>query len=150
MEEMTVKIEKSDWVLVILRKKPLDRVHIMKSLFLIWHRSKGKIQDYFYFEPYLYGPYSLEVYAELRNLSAHGLVVQPPHPIQKWANYYLTDRGHIKASEAVKKFNPEIIVLIDNLLEEISHLSFFELLQKVYREAPDFAVNSVLKELLKI
>ena len=54
-----MKTSKSKWILVILRRKSLDRIHIMKVLFLIWYRSREEIKDYFQFEPYLYGPYSL-------------------------------------------------------------------------------------------
>lgn len=145
-----MKPAKSDWVLVILRKKPLDRIHIMKSLFLVWYRSEKKdIEDYFHFEPYLYGPYSLEVYSELRNLLAHGLVVQPPHAMQQWANYHLTEQGRTKAEEAVKKIDPAFIALVESIVGEVSHLGFFELLEKVYREAPEFAVNSVIKGVIK-
>ncbi|MDI6891905.1 MAG: hypothetical protein QMD08_02750 [Actinomycetota bacterium] len=144
-----MKLEKSDWILVVLRKKPLDRIHIMKSLFLIWHRSRGEVQDYFHFEPYLYGPYSLEVYSELRDLLTHGFVTQSPHPIPEWANYYLTAQGRAKSEEVVKKANPKIIELIEKTVEEVSRMSFFDLLKKVYEEAPEFAENSVLKGVIK-
>ncbi|MEW6377812.1 MAG: hypothetical protein AB1502_18735 [Thermodesulfobacteriota bacterium] len=144
-----MKITKSDWIILILRKSPLDRIHIMKALFLIWHRSRRKMQDYYYFEPYLYGPYSLEVYSDLRNFLGQGLVVQPPHSVQQWANYYLTVQGHKKAEEIVAKIDRTDIALIENIVEEVSHLDFIELLRKVYREAPDFAVSSVLKEVIK-
>lgn len=144
-----MKLTKSDWILVILKKKPLDRIHIMKTLFLIWHRSKRKIRGYFCFEPYLYGPYSLEVYSELRSLLADGLAIQPPHPVQEWTNYYLTGKGRMRANKVIEKFDPKIVSFIENIVEEISHLTFFELLQKVYSEAPDFAANSVLREVIQ-
>jgi hypothetical protein len=73
----------SDWVLLVLRKAPLDRIRIMKALFLIWYRSGKSIPDFFSFEPYLYGPYSLEVYAALKNLVDADLAVQPPHHIHQ-------------------------------------------------------------------
>ena len=140
-----MKLTKSDWILAILRKKPLDRIHIMKLLFLIWHRSGRNIQQYFHFEPYLYGPCSIELYSELRKLLAHGLIVQPPYPMQQWSKYYLSNEGRIKAEEAIKKFDSETIDLIEKTIEEISHLGFLDLLKKVYQEAPEFAVKSVLK-----
>ena len=144
-----MQITKSDWILLILRKQPLDRIHIMKSLFLIERNAKKKIQGYFQFEPYLYGPCSLDVYSELRNLLAHGFIVQPPQPMQAWANYYLTEQGCIKAKEISEKINSENINLIDKTVDEIKNLGFFELLKKVYSEAPEFTTNSVLKEVIK-
>lgn len=143
-----MELKKSDWILLILKVKPLDRIHIMKTLFLIWYRSPKKIPDYFHFEPYHYGPYSLEVYSELRNLLVHNLIVQPSHPIQQWANYYLSDSGRIKAETISENIDTTLISLIDSTVEETSKFSFFELLEKVYREAPEFAVNSVIKEVI--
>ena len=144
-----MKMAKHEWILLLLMKTHLDRIRIMKSLFLIWLRSKKNIQDYYHFEPYLYGPCSFEVYSELRNLLAHGLVTQSPHPIQQWANYYLTEEGHAESQSVVKRADANAIALIEKTAEEISHLGFSELLRMVYQEAPEFAVNSVLKGVLK-
>ena len=88
-----VNLQKSEWILILLMRRSLDRIHIMKSIFLIWNRSGRDIRNYFHFEPYLYGPYSLEVYSELRNLQNQGLIVYPPSPIQQWSKYHLTIQG---------------------------------------------------------
>lgn len=142
-------ITKRDWILIVLQKKPLDRIHIMKALFLIGHRSKKKIADYFIFEPYLYGPCSLEVYSELRGLLASGLIVQPAHALETWGNYHLTEEGAAKAQEAFSKADSETAAFINSILDEIANLSFFDLLKKVYEEAPEFAVNSVIRGVIK-
>ena len=141
--------QKSDWILVVLQRRPLDRIHIMKSLFLFWHRSKERGPEFFQFAPYLYGPYSLEVYSELRNLTEKSLVIQPRYPIQEWAKYYLTERGRAKAEEVVKRFASEDVCKIEDIVEEISGLTFLQLLEKVYQEAPEFAVNSVVRDVVK-
>ncbi len=141
-------LTKQEWILLILRQAPLDRIHIMKTLFLLWHRSGRNIKDFFKFEPYLYGPCSFEVYAELRYLEDSGFIIRPPHLTPQWVNYYLTEKGREKAEEAAKKAETEMPIIKD-VVDEISHLSFYELLQKVYTEAPDFAVNSMFKEVAK-
>jgi len=140
---------KEYWILLVLKQAPLDRIHIMKALFLIWHRSGRNITDYFEFEPYLYGPCSFEVYSVLGNLQSSELIVQPPHSLPKWVNYYLTARGKEQAEEAVKKSLPKTVRLIEAVIDEISQLNFFELLRKVYTEAPDFAVNSMFRGVIK-
>ena len=142
-------LTKKDWVLLALRQTPLDRIHIMKTLFLIWHRSGRKITDYFDFNPYLYGPCSFEVYSVLDSLQADRYIVQPPHTIPQWVNYYLTERGKKEAEEAVRKASREALILIETVVAESSQLSFYELLRKVYAEAPDFAVNSMFREVMK-
>ena len=65
-------ISKRDWILLALRKTPLDRIRLMKTLFLVWNRSGRSIAGYFEFEPYLYGPCSLEMYSVLDDLTEHG------------------------------------------------------------------------------
>jgi len=142
-------LTKKDWILLALRRTPLDRIHIMKTLFLIWHRSGRKIADYFEFVPYLYGPCSFEVYSALESLQADGLIVQPPHPTPQWVNYYLTERGKKKAEEVTNRASPETLRFIETVAEEISQLGFNELLRKVYTEAPDFAINSMFRGVIK-
>ena len=140
---------KKDWVLLVLKQNPMDRIHIMKSLFLIWHRSGRNLSDYFYFEPYLYGPCSFEVYSELENLSDDGLIMQPPYQNSRWVHYYLTDKGKSEAALAEKKANTTLLEIVNHVKQDISQINFNDLLKKVYQEAPDFAINSMFKEVSK-
>ncbi len=140
---------KKDWVLLVLKQNPMDRIHIMKSLFLIWHRSERKLSDYFYFEPYLYGPCSFEVYSELENLSDDGLIIQPPYQKSRWVHYYLTEKGKRETVLAEKKASPILLKIVDNIKQDISQLNFHDLLREIYQEAPDFAVNSMFKGVFK-
>jgi len=142
-------LNKKDWILLLLRQSPLDRIHIMKALFLVWHRSGRDITDYFAFEPYLYGPCSFEVYSVLGNLQSNGLIDQPLHPLPRWVNYCLTEKGRKEAEQATKRAPHVTLGLIEQVSKEISQLAFLELLQRVYAEAPDFAVNSMFKGLVK-
>jgi len=142
-------LTKRDWILLLLRQAPLDRIHIMKALFLIWHRLGRKISNYFEFEPYLYGPCSFEVYSVLDSLEAFGFIVQPPHPTPQWVDYYLTEKGKKEVEEAIKKVPSDTISLIKTVATEVAQLSFYELLRKVYAEAPDFARNSMFRGVVK-
>lgn len=142
-------LAKKDWILLTLRRTPLDRIHIMKTLFLVWHRSGRKITDYFEFEPYLYGPCSFEVYTVLEKLQAEGFIVQPSHPTPQWVNYYLTMRGKREADEVAKRVPSDTRKLIEEIAVEVSQIGFYELLRKVYTEAPDFAVNSMFRGMVR-
>lgn len=135
---------KNSWILLALRATPLDRIRLMKTLFLVWYRRGQHIPDFFEFQPYLYGPCSFEVYSTLDGLSAERLIVQAPHPVQQWANYYLTQRGKAAAEEAAKGAPPALRDQLQKVAQEVARLSFRELLRQVYREAPEFAAHSVL------
>jgi len=136
-------ITKDDAVLLLLRAKPMDRIRLMKALFLLWHRSGRNIPGYFRFEPYLYGPCSFEVYSFLDDLCARRLIVQLPHPVERWPEYYLTARGREAAERAAKSADPQIRLQLEQVAKEVSELEFSELLRRVHEEAPEFAVNSV-------
>jgi len=144
-----MRLTKKDWILLVLKQAPLDRIHIMKALFIIWHRSGRNITDYFEFEPYLYGPCSFEVYSVLGNLQSSGFIDQPLHPVPRWVNYYLTEKGRKEAEQATKGVSYATLRLIEEVSKETSQMGFFELLQRVYTEAPDFAVNSMFRGLIK-
>ena len=142
-------VPKRDWILLALRKRPLDRIRIMKTLFLLWHRSGRNIEGYFHFEPYLYGPCSFDVYTELNQLMKEGAIVQPVYPIQHWAPYYLTPKGIKLAEEAKRRVEIEKRKQIEKIADEVSQLGFYELLRRVYSESPDFAKNSLLKGVIQ-
>ena len=140
-------LQKKDWILLFLREAPLDRIHLMKALFLLWYRSGRDIPNYFVFEPYLYGPCSFEVYSILDGLTKEGLLVQPLQPAQQWARYYLTTKGMRQAKKAGDTAGPETIGKIKEITREVSRLGFYELLRKVYTEAPEFAKQSIIRGL---
>lgn len=138
-----------EWVLLALKNGPLDRIHLMKALFLLWVRAGRNIPDYFVFEPYLYGPFSLSVYSALAELQRDGLVVQPPHPIHDWAPYYLTEKGKRAATDAAGSTASNLLGLLDSITSEIAQLSFYDLLRKVYKEAPEFTANSLMRQFVE-
>ena len=147
---MDTKLTKKDWVLLILKEAPMDRIHIMKALFLIWHRNQRKIPDYFEFVPYLYGPCSFEVYSVLKTLQYEGFIVEFPRSLFRWVKYYLTEKGKKEATMVAQKVSSDIFEIVKEVINEISKLNFYELLRKVYSEAPDFANNSLFKEVINI
>lgn len=132
--------------MLALRKHPLDRIRLMKALFLIWHRSGRNIPNYFQFQPYYYGPCSFDIYRKLDTLLEAHFIIQPPTQIQKkWSDYYLTQKGKIAVQKIARKTPSHVLKILDPIVEEVSKMSFRELLLKVYKEAPDFATNSVIQ-----
>ena len=136
---------KKHWILLALKTAPLDRIQLMKTLFLLWYRSDRKIAGYFHFEPYLYGPYSLEVYSVLAELSGEGLIVQAPQPVSGRAKYYLTRQGMTAVEGSQKAVGTEMFQSLQSVVQEVAQLGFYELLKRVYSEAPEFAVNSIVR-----
>lgn len=142
-------LKKYEWILLALHYKPLDRVRLMKALFLFWWSHKDRLESFFTFKPYLYGPCSFEVYRVLEKLEQARLIVQLPQPIQEWSPYYLTPRGEREAQRIEARLmeaSPDLAEAFRSTVEEVAQLSFRNLLRKVYGEAPEYAARSVIRE----
>lgn len=140
---------KDEWVLRALAIAPLDRVRLMKVLFRLWWHSGKAVPNFFSFRPYLYGPWSPEVYESLERLEKQGFVVRLPHPIPARSKYHLTDRGRRAVQGVISTINERYLDLLQKLTCETANLGFYELLKLVYNEAPEFAQNSVVREVLR-
>lgn len=132
-------------ILVALSGAPLDRIRLMKTLFIVWYRSGKREQGPFFFEPYLYGPCSFEVYRELDKLQAQGLIVQAPDPIPQSSRYHLTATGKRAAERAAQLLGPKLSLELQETARWSAGLSFRNLLDSVYSEAPEFATRSVAR-----
>jgi hypothetical protein len=117
----------------------------MKALFLIWQRSNRRIPDFYEFVPYMFGPCSFDLYRELDSAENQRLVVQAPHPVMRWAPYFLTATGRAIADNVAFKTDRNTIQLVRSIASEVQSLPFLKLLQRVYTEAPDFATKSVAR-----
>lgn len=135
-------MERRDWLLLFLSldsSKALDPIRIMKGLFL--SSMEDGISLGYTFEPYHYGPCSFDVYKDLDQLVADGLVRGIPVPGQTWNLYTLTPSG---ASRAGRLEVPSSdIQKLSSQKTRVTTLPFLELLQFVYRKYPQFAKNSV-------
>jgi hypothetical protein len=144
-EDQMPDLSKQEWLLLLLREQALDRIRLMKALFLIWQRSNRNIKDFYEFVPYMYGPCSFNLYRDLDAAENQRLLVQAPHPVSRWAPYFLTATGKAIADSAASKVDSKTMGLIGSIAEEVQSLPFFELLRRVYAEAPEFAIKSVAR-----
>jgi hypothetical protein len=102
------------------------------------------VPDYFEFTPYLYGPCSFEFYDDMQSLENEHLISSSPHPVSQWASYYLTPKGKDRGLVIESSADPEVVTLTKQIANEVSSLGFRLLLKRVYKEAPDFAINTVM------
>lgn len=138
------KLDKKEWILAFLAQAPLDRIKLVKGLFLLWYRSGRHIPGYFEFAPYLYGPFCFELYPLLSEALRDGLISQAPHWMPNWAPYYLTERGSVAAAAIAQRLGDEATELVRSIAAEVASLGFHDLLRRVYAEAPDFAAETVV------
>jgi hypothetical protein len=144
----TSTMSQGDWLLVFLAETPLDRLRLMKALFLFWHRQEKRLEGYFDFQPYLYGPFSFEMFGVLERLEAPGLVSRAPDEQPRYATYYLTRKGRQRAHEIGRRLDPDVLDDVRRTASEVSGLGFMDLLRRVYREAPEYASRTRVESAL--
>lgn len=142
-----MKLKKKDWILLLLNYSPLNRIHIMMTLFFIEQKTKRKIKNYFVFKPYLYGPCSFEVYSILINLSNNYLIFD--FTSNEGVKYYLSSKGRKEVEKIIKKVSPTYLKFIKDTVNEISKLSFWKLMKKINTEAPQFTKESIFTRIIK-
>ena len=143
-----------DWLLILCAyhgaPAGLDPVRVQKGMFL-FARSEGVPPDEQYtFRPYDYGPMSAGIYNDLDDLVSQGLLEQHPVSGKSWSRYTVTDQGRSVAGERLLTLTAEPekenARRLYEIKQEIAGVSFSELLERVYREHPDMAVNSVFRQ----
>jgi DNA-binding PadR family transcriptional regulator len=113
----------------------------MKALFLI--KQELKPEDFYEFEPYLYGPCSFEVYQDLEFLVKENLIAQIPSA-GRWSYYKITPLGKNKIKNISKIIDEKLAKGILEIKKLIAGKSIFELLHYVYSKYPEYAKNSII------
>jgi DNA-binding PadR family transcriptional regulator len=140
------RMEKRDILLYFIyapveNSKLLSPIQIMKGLFLI--KQELKLEDFYEFEPYLYGPCSFEVYRDLEILTKERLITQVPSG-GRWFYYRITPLGKDKIKEILKTMDEKLAQKILELKKFVAGKSLFELLHYVYKKYPEYAKNSII------
>lgn len=126
----------------------IDPVRIMKGMFLLAENARERwLSDdsYYEFEPYYYGPCSFEIYSDLRELKAKGLIMGNRVVGESWERYSVTEKGKEFAREVEKELTPDLVRYIKKICDFVSSLTFRQLLTVIYRFYPEYATRSVFK-----
>lgn len=141
-------MQRGDWLLSLLyasgpkgnQVEPLDTIRIMKGLFITKQESGKPLENFYNFEPYLYGPCSFEVYDDIQNLLGSGLV-EENRPCYR--SYRLTQRGIVHAAGIWGGLPSGMGDLLTKTKNLILSQTFSEMLNYVYSRWPDYAERSV-------
>ena len=118
----------------------LTRLHLVKMSFMLAKTSKSKKLDSFYkFLPYRFGPFSFALYHELDKLSANG--------------YLFSEKNRdfcLNKDIAIPKVDKDILWDIKLLVRKYKDYSTEKLINIIYSENPWYTVNSFQKNLRKM
>ncbi len=132
-------------ILVALSEASLDRLKLMKVLFMIWFEQGLEGSAPFIFQPYLYGPYSLDVYKALDELKDKRLILQGNGSTNSKSPYFLTKEGKSAIDCTSLILEREELTKLKEIARSFSKMSFKSLLTEIYTKAPEYAINPVVK-----
>jgi uncharacterized protein YwgA len=148
-------MSRHDWLLILCAyqgaPRGLDPVRVQKGMFLFARAGTRPARELYEFRPYDYGPMSPEIYKDLDSLVVEGLLEAHEVPGKRWSRYVVTERGRAAAAGKLKALagvrDKASAQQLYEIKRSIADVSFNELLERVYEEHPDMAVNSVFRPL---
>ncbi len=142
-------MKKKDWIFIVLncsKDKTLSPVQLQKSLFLLKYMNPDTFSNNFYnFIPYHYGPFCLQIYEDADFLKSKNLININTNIIGRWKIYSINDKGLKYVDILKKKIKPEVYDYALEIVEWIKSKSFSQLISAIYKQFPEFKVNSVFK-----
>lgn len=140
-------LNRKDWLLLFVSSETLglpptslDPVRIQKGMFLL--SKRGPARDLYQFEPYNWGPFSAQVYADLDDLIAEGLVQPEEAPGRSWSSFRVTGSGEKVATGLTSEISKDDVDWLNRARRFVTGNSFASLLNKIYAAYPEYATRS--------
>jgi uncharacterized protein YwgA len=115
-------------------------------MFLDAQESDAREGEKYTFVPYNYGPMSAQIYSDLDELLAEGLVEEVPVQGQSWSRYVATEKGLEVGQELLdEEPSREVGKQLYRIKKEVASKTFKALLEDVYKRYPAFASKSVFR-----
>lgn len=139
---------RSDMVLAALAAagegRSFSPVQVQKLFFLLDREASHLVAGpHFHFQPYDYGPFDREVYAELDALKLRGLVDTAGD--SNYRRYTLTQPGFEAGRQELAAWSQEASDYAAQVTQWVQKLSFQQLVSSIYAKYPDMKVNSVFR-----
>lgn len=124
----------------------LDPVRLQKGLFLDAQESDADESEKYSFIPYNYGPMSAQIYTDLEDLVAAGLIEAVPVKGRSWSRYVPTEKGLEEGRELLGREPSDAVAQhLYRIKKDVASKAFKDLLEDVYDKYPEFAANSVFR-----
>ena len=150
-------MSRRDWLVLLLAYKGapegLHPVRVQKSLFLLAQDDELGLDagEAYEFVPYNYGPMSKQIYADLDELAAEGLIRRVPVEGQSWTLFQATPRGLQTAQQLVDAMAERDLPIARKLFEIkklVAGMTFAQLVEYVYDRYPAFETRSIFRRQL--
>ena len=137
-------MNKREWLLIALNPR-MAPIQAQKSLFKFAMESGAPARECYQFIPYNWGPCSFEIYDDLGQLRADGLIeFEPAGP--GWNSYHVTESGSGIVDELRRRAEPKLLTKMDDIRQWVAVRTFDRLLRDVYSQYPEFAERSLFNK----
>jgi uncharacterized protein YwgA len=140
--------ERKDYLLLFISlpggRYELDRIRVMKGMFLFAQSGIPRQTERYEFVPYDWGPFSRDVYTDLEALQSDGLLVAVPEG-SRYAAYRVTDAGRQRAEHVQPTLPADATRRLGEIKATVTSKSFLELLEYVYERHSAFAQRRRLR-----
>lgn len=146
-------MKQRDWLLLFAAYEGapdgLDPIRFQKGLFLFAQRAHVPERSKYVFKPYDYGPMSPSIYRDLDRLVDEGLLERVSVPGKQWSRYKPSRVTFHEGQKLLKQAEDEKLLEaareLFEIKKDVSRMGFNELLERVYDDYPEFAVNSIFR-----
>jgi uncharacterized protein YwgA len=137
------------WALLALSSSPdgsLAPVQAQKAMFLLAQNACPKPSDgnFYHFEPYHYGPFDRDVYADLDSLIDDGLVRRVKSKRYSVTEFQITELGKSEVAR-VARMQSTIGTYLKSVVRWMRPLSFTQLVSAIYKQYPAFREKSIFR-----
>ena len=140
-----------DWLLLFVAfegaPRGLDPVRLQKGMFLFAQETDVPSGEKYSFRPYNYGPMSADIYSDLDELVARGLVEEVPVEGQSWSRYRPTKEGvqlGVELLDDAKAEHDDAARHLFDTKRSVATMSFNALLEDVVRPIPGVRIGVAL------
>jgi uncharacterized protein YwgA len=146
-------MKRRDWLLLFAAYEGapdgLDPIRFQKGLFLFAKRAQVPERSKYVFKPYDYGPMSAGIYSDLDRLLDEGLLERVSVPGKQWSRYKPSEVTFRERQRILRQAEDEQLLdaarELFEIKKDVSKMGFNELLERVYDDYPEFAVNSIFR-----
>jgi uncharacterized protein len=125
---------------------PFTPVQLQKAAFLVCREAPDALDEpRFHFEPYDYGPFDSDVYAEAQSLAGTGDATVSPSPFGRWNMYAATEAGLVEGKKILERLSDRNRKYVGEVADWVRRQSFSSLVKAIYKAYPDTKVNSVFR-----
>ena len=136
-------MRQKDWLLLGIGDY-IEPIQLQKTLFKFAREAPVPINQRYGFVPYNWGPMAKQVYPDLEELQAEGLVDAKPTG-EGFSGYSLTAKGRDLASRLRETAPRELVEAIDEKRAWVLERPFRKLLSDVYKDYPEMAKRSLFR-----